>query len=677
MHSLNLRSMVEGGGGPPRRPRRPVGRRGRGRPVGPAPGSVPGGAGAGPRRRRSAPRRRGPLRAPVAGAAAGGLAPGVSRPAGGREWRDRLGRQPAPAAGRSGQPHVDVARAVASRIGEHARRRPPTWRDPRGVAEDQLWARPSARRRCPSPAALDRLQARRSSGAAPRRLPGRRERCGPAGARARQRPFSSIVGSEPLDRQARVSTVPSPATGLLSPPTRERRGPVLDHVDAHPVREVRLDLDRSDRGERSAALSIAPSSTSRVVSCAPRSEGRAHALGVVAGDAGHGHALDRTSDELRSPEGSPRRAGWSRPRSTSSRAAAGARRAAAGASRSGSCRSPRASGDHCRRAPRRRPRPAVGPRAPARRRTAPDSPAALRHQRDHVRRGGLAHVLDEVRVLLGEPGAAHDQALQPASSSSTPALRPSARSSSGFLNVEPKVLMPEGCAARRARAHVGQRRLHGLGVGRLQGERRARDDLARTEVRAPVAEAERVGRRRSVPCGVVDLDPLEHAREVAAVGVRVHLDRAADGAGMFTPNSSPLSPSRAAAPRPAAGALRRRRACAAVALDRGERAVQLHDQSSESSIGYQEVRSRPHHSYLDLLGIRPASRRLERRGRLGRARRSPPGLPCGRWSGGRAGSRARRPRGVHVPRSAVSRRASASTSPRRGSGAGPPRPARR
>jgi hypothetical protein len=38
---------------------------------------------------------------------------------------------------------------------------------------------------------------------------------------------------------------------------------------------------------------------------------------------------------------------------------------------------------------------------------------------------------------------------QPASSSSTPALRPSAPGSSGFLKVEPKVLMPEGCAARR------------------------------------------------------------------------------------------------------------------------------------------------------------------------------------------------------------------------------------
>ena len=39
---------------------------------------------------------------------------------------------------------------------------------------------------------------------------------------------------------------------------------------------------------------------------------------------------------------------------------------------------------------------------------------------------------------------------QPASSSRTPALRPPARGSSGFLKVEPKVLIPEGWASRRA-----------------------------------------------------------------------------------------------------------------------------------------------------------------------------------------------------------------------------------
>src|SRR3954447_1922222 len=38
---------------------------------------------------------------------------------------------------------------------------------------------------------------------------------------------------------------------------------------------------------------------------------------------------------------------------------------------------------------------------------------------------------------------------QPAASSSWPAVIPCARSSSGFLKVEPKVLMPEGCAPRR------------------------------------------------------------------------------------------------------------------------------------------------------------------------------------------------------------------------------------
>ena len=75
--------------------------------------------------------------------------------------------------------------------------------------------------------------------------------------------------------------------------------------------------------------------------------------------------------------------------------------------------------------------------------------AALGHQRDHVGRGGLAHVLHEVRVLLREARAADVSPRQPASSSRTPALRPSARGSSGFLKVEPKVLMPEGWAALR------------------------------------------------------------------------------------------------------------------------------------------------------------------------------------------------------------------------------------
>src|SRR3954469_18317650 len=42
-----------------------------------------------------------------------------------------------------------------------------------------------------------------------------------------------------------------------------------------------------------------------------------------------------------------------------------------------------------------------------------------------------------------------DRPLQPASERRTPALRPSAAGSSGFLKVEPKVLMPDGWAALR------------------------------------------------------------------------------------------------------------------------------------------------------------------------------------------------------------------------------------
>ena len=46
---------------------------------------------------------------------------------------------------------------------------------------------------------------------------------------------------------------------------------------------------------------------------------------------------------------------------------------------------------------------------------------------------------------------------QPAASSSWPAVLPSARASSGFLKVEPKVLIPDGCASRRCVAHLRER----------------------------------------------------------------------------------------------------------------------------------------------------------------------------------------------------------------------------
>ena len=85
----------------------------------------------------------------------------------------------------------------------------------------------------------------------------------------------------------------------------------------------------------------------------------------------------------------------------------------------------------------------------------PHAPAPLLHEREHVRRGGPAGVLHEVGVLLEKraprprgPGTHGVEEL---------ARRPSpAPGSSGFLKVEPKVLIPDGWASRR-RARIAAR----------------------------------------------------------------------------------------------------------------------------------------------------------------------------------------------------------------------------
>ncbi len=103
--------------------------------------------------------------------------------------------------------------------------------------------------------------------------------------------------------------------------------------------------------------------------------------------------------------------------------------------------------------------------------------AALGHQREHVGGAGAAVVLDEVRVLLGEAGAAD---AQPAAAGRVEQLPGRAALGArvvavGFLKVEPNVLMPDGWAALRLRAHLGERRLHLLDRRRRELEgRRAR-----------------------------------------------------------------------------------------------------------------------------------------------------------------------------------------------------------
>ena len=79
-----------------------------------------------------------------------------------------------------------------------------------------------------------------------------------------------------------------------------------------------------------------------------------------------------------------------------------------------------------------------------------DAAAALGHQGEDVGGGRAAGVLDEVGVLLGEAGAAD---LEPATARGLQQLArgppPARASSAGFLKVEPKVLIPDGCASRR------------------------------------------------------------------------------------------------------------------------------------------------------------------------------------------------------------------------------------
>ena len=75
---------------------------------------------------------------------------------------------------------------------------------------------------------------------------------------------------------------------------------------------------------------------------------------------------------------------------------------------------------------------ASAPRAPAHTEPLEHAAAALRHHRDDIGGARVAEVLDEVGVFGGEAGAADPQARgSPPASSSWPAVRPSARGSSG------------------------------------------------------------------------------------------------------------------------------------------------------------------------------------------------------------------------------------------------------
>ncbi len=235
---------------------------------------------------------------------------------------------------------------------------------------------------------------------------------------------------------------------------------------------------------------------------------------------------------------------------------------------------------------------------------------------------------------------------QPAASSSIPAERPSARGSSGFLKVDPKVLMPEGCASLRRVLIPASVALTVVRLGGRELEGRRGDDLPLPEVRAPVGEVEVGGDAAIGALGGADVDPLERSRELAAVGVRVHPHGAADAAGDVHPEleAGEAPAGRLGGGRGQAGAATAAHAVA-MAFDLRKFTVQLQHESSKSVVRYEEIRSRAHHSYRGSQ-IRCEAEQLEelllgaRAGEhVGVCRRPGPS------SAAPAGSRARGPRG--------------------------------
>ena len=267
--------------------------------------------------------------------------------------------------------------------------------------------------------------------------------------------------------------------------------------------------------------------------------------------------------------------------------------------------------------------------------------------------------------------------LQPASASSSPALRPSARGSSGFLNVEPNVLIPCGWASWRRARMLRERRLDRVRVRLGEQQRRARHDLPGREVRAAGRRTRAArGRGARTAAGRRDLDPLERPRQLAAVGVRVHPHRAADGArGCSRRTRSPTAPRCAAraatagsrAPPPQTHPPARRRSITASSRS----SFNTSPRTPSSAIS----RFEPEPTTATASARRAPPTRAARAAppRCPRARRTRPRRRCAPSSGARAESRAARPAGgrrrpgravlalSRSPRTSL--RASASTSP--------------
>ena len=200
------------------------------------------------------------------------------------------------------------------------------------------------------------------------------------------------------------------------------------------------------------------------------------------------------------------------------------------------------------------------------------------------------------------------------------------RGSSGFLKVEPKVLIPDGCASRRlARISASVALISSGRRGRSANEARATTSPG-AQVRAAVGEAELVrgaplGSRRRVQTSTHSSDP----RQLAAVGVGVHPHRAADGAGDVDPELEPgQAPARGLRGRPRAGGRRRRRRTRSPSRSIGRSSPSsFKHQPADAVVGDQEVRARADDPYREALVVRPArgARAAPHRSRAGRTGR--------------------------------------------------------
>ena len=165
-------------------------------------------------------------------------------------------------------------------------------------------------------------------------------------------------------------------------------------------------------------------------------------------------------------------------------------------------------------------------------------------RRLEVGRGGGAGVDQEVAVLLRHLRAADasGRGSRRRRSAPTPSWP------GGFLKVEPPVRARTGCDRPRARRGSPPCARRSPPARRRRARSRARVTTSR---RAAARSGDRRSRDRPRQggavrrCAVDDLGPVEHVRELAAIGAGVHRHRAADAAGNAGQELQPGQPGRA------------------------------------------------------------------------------------------------------------------------------------